>query len=87
YFGDEEARPCGVWHLCLERRRTEKRRAEQHEETAARLLERLAEGPADVRRLADAMACPPERVAETVRLLLEEGKIAADKEGILRINP
>ncbi|MDE6375559.1 MAG: RecQ family ATP-dependent DNA helicase, partial [Alistipes sp.] len=30
YFGDEEARPCGVCDLCLEGRRKEKRRAEQH---------------------------------------------------------
>ncbi len=83
YFGSEEAAACGVCDVCLARRRAEK----QHDPLADRVLERLAAGPADVRALTEAIAAPPERVAEAVRRLLDEAKIAADEAGNLRIIP
>ncbi|MDE6508033.1 MAG: RecQ family ATP-dependent DNA helicase [Alistipes sp.] len=83
YFGSEEAAACGVCDVCLARRRAEK----QHDPLADRVLERLAAGPADVRALTEAIAAPPERVAEAVRQLLDEAKIAADEAGNLRIIP
>ncbi|MCM1352396.1 MAG: RecQ family ATP-dependent DNA helicase, partial [Alistipes senegalensis] len=42
YFGDQEARPCGVCDLCLARRRDEKRLLQ----LAEKLLQQLAEAPA-----------------------------------------
>ena len=83
YFGGEEPKPCGVCDLCLEKRRA----GRQRDELSASLLQLLAEGPADVRTLTGKTAAAPERIAETVRRLLDEGKIEADKEGILRIIP
>ncbi|MDE5623429.1 MAG: RecQ family ATP-dependent DNA helicase [Alistipes sp.] len=83
YFGSEEAAACGVCDVCLARRRAEK----QHDPLADRVLERLAAGPADVRALTEAIAAPPKRVAEAVRRLLDEAKIAADEAGNLRIIP
>jgi len=81
YFGSEHPEPCGVCDLCLARRRNEKRA----ESTTAKILELLAEAPADARTLAERVGAAPDPVAEIVRRLLDEGKIAADKEGILRI--
>ena len=53
---------------------------------ACRLLERLAAGPASPRTLAEACACPPERLAETLRPLLDAGRIRTteDVPGIKR---
>ncbi len=81
YFGSEETTACGICDLCLARRRA----AKQDDGLPARILEQLAAGPAKARTLADAVAAPPERVAEAVRRLLDEGKIAADEAGNLRI--
>ncbi len=83
YFGGEAPRPCGICDLCLEKRRATKQDDALQEE----LLRRLAEEPADVRTLADRTAAPPDRITGIVRRLLDEGKIAADKTGILRIIP
>ena len=82
YFGGEEPRPCGVCDLCLERRRAGK----HDDELAGRMLRQLAEEPADARTLAEKTGATPDRIAGIVRRLLDEGKIAADKAGILRIN-
>ncbi len=81
YFGSEETTACGICDLCLAHRRA----AKQDDGLPARILEQLAAGPAKARTLADAVAAPPERVAEAVRRLLDEGKIAADEAGNLRI--
>ncbi len=52
---------------------------------ACRLLERLATGPASPRTLAEAYACPPERLAETLRPLLDAGRIRTTEDGLLRL--
>ena len=52
---------------------------------ACRLLERLAAGPASPRTLAEACACPPERLAETLRPLLDAGRIRTTEDGLLRL--
>jgi len=83
YFGGEEPGACGVCDLCLARRRAGKRQ----EELADRLLQRLAEAPADLRTLVDAIASPPDKIAGIVRRLIDEGKIATGEDGILRIIP
>lgn len=81
YFGSEDAAACGVCDVCLAQRRAEKR----EDPLPGKVLQCLAACPADVRTLAEGIAAPPERVAEAVRRLLGEGKIAADEAGILRI--
>ncbi|WP_290587124.1 hypothetical protein, partial [Alistipes sp. CAG:268] len=52
---------------------------------ACRLLERLAAGPASPRTLAEVCACPPERLAETLRPLLDAGRIRTTEDGLLRL--
>ena len=51
------------------------------------ILRRLAQSPADPRQLAADTACTPERLAEAVRELLGNGKIATGKDGLLEIIP
>ena len=50
------------------------------------LLRRLAASRADLHTLATDTACDPGRLTRLLRELLERGKIAADKTGILKIN-
>ena len=83
YFGDDKAAPCGVCDLCLAKRRARKD-DDAHTES---LLQKLAAGPADIRTLADETACDPARLSDAARRLLDEGKIAADEAGNLRIIP
>jgi len=86
----DEPAPCGICDICLARRRAQKRRqaARDGEETLREeLLHRLRTGPADPHTLAAESSCAPERVADTLRQLLDEGKIAASKEGELKIIP
>ncbi|MDE5579083.1 MAG: RecQ family ATP-dependent DNA helicase [Alistipes sp.] len=83
YFGDEKAVPCGVCDLCLAKRRARKDDGALTES----LLRKLAAGPADIRTLADETACDPARLSDAARRLLDEGKIAADEAGNLRIIP
>ena len=89
YFGAADAAPCGVCDVCLARRRAAKAGAHAEPETdeslREKLLQRLAEAPADPRQIADDLGLAPERVAAAVRSLLEAGRIATGKEGILKL--
>ena len=98
YFGEETPAPCGVCDVCLARKRAAKAAGRAPgtsgdpatgPETSLRekLLARLARSPADPRQLVDELACSPDRLAEVVRELLGEGKIATGKEGILKLFP
>lgn len=85
YFGSEEPTPCGVCDICLARRRAAKR---QHESAAAesgeletRLLQRLAQAPADPRALCAEAGCDPETGADTLRRLLAEGRLRMCDDG------
>ncbi len=86
----DEPAPCGICDICLSRRREQKRRQAAcggNETLREELLHRLRTGPADPHTLAAESSCAPERVADTLRQLLDEGKIAASKEGELKIIP
>lgn len=95
YFGESDPEPCGVCDLCLARRRAAKQ--QEHHPTPdrssaadpldERLLRLLAAGPCDPRTLAADAALPPERIAESLRRLLDEGKIITGDDGNLRIIP
>ena len=98
YFGEETPAPCGVCDVCLARKRAAKAAGRAPgtpgipapgDEASLRekLLARLARSPADPRQLAAELACSPDRLAEVVRELLGEGKIATGKEGILKLFP
>ena len=97
YFGADDPAPCGVCDICLARKRAAKAArdadagvspaaAPDDEALAEELLRRLAASPADPHTLATETACDPGRLTRLLRELLERGKIAADKTGILKIN-
>ena len=84
YFGEGDPAPCGVCDVCLARKRAAKAAGTPHPDAAAlreSILRRLAESPADPRRLAADMTCPPERLAGAVRELLEKGEVRTAPDG------
>ena len=94
YFGEGDPAPCGVCDVCLARKRAAKaagRKAagEADPDSAAlreKLLQRLADSPADPRQLADGMACTPERLAGELRALLDKGEIRTMPDGRLALS-
>ena len=80
--------------MCLARKRAAKaagRKAagEADPDSAAlreKLLQRLADSPADPRQLADGMACTPERLAGELRTLLDKGEIRTMPDGRLALS-
>ncbi|MDE7305669.1 MAG: RecQ family ATP-dependent DNA helicase [Alistipes sp.] len=95
YFGESDPEPCGVCDLCLARRRAEKRQESRPapDENPAdagleeRLLQMLAASPLDPRTLAAKLPGSPEQIAQTLRRLLDAGKIITGEDGNLRIIP
>ncbi len=95
YFGESNPEPCGVCDLCLARRRAEKRQESRPapDENPAdagleeRLLQMLAASPLDPRTLAAKLPGSPEQIAQTLRRLLDAGKIITGEDGNLRIIP
>ncbi|MDE7006168.1 MAG: RecQ family ATP-dependent DNA helicase, partial [Alistipes sp.] len=95
YFGESNPEPCGVCDLCLARRRAEKRQESRpaSDENPAdagleeRLLQMLAATPLDPRTLAAELPGSPEQIAQTLRRLLDAGKIITGEDGNLRIIP
>ena len=94
YFGEGDPAPCGVCDVCLARKRAAKaagRKAagDADPDSAAlreKLLQRLADSPADPRQLADGMACTPERLAGELRTLLDKGEIRTMPDGRLALS-
>lgn len=90
YFGGRDAEPCGICDVCLARRREEKRRAAEATEGSddealrSELLRRLDAGPADPRTLCAGLSCPPERSAESIRALIEEGVFCMQPDGTVK---
>ena len=93
YFGEGNPAPCNVCDICLTRKKAAKAMSGKTSGNTSdavlreNILSRLTQSPVDPRQLASELACAPERLAEVVRELLEAGKIATGKEGILKIIP
>ncbi len=82
YFGEEHPTPCGICDLCLEKKRAGKQSPEADNTLREAILTRLTASPTDPRALAEELGCAPERLAETIRRLLEEGRIEMRDEKI-----
>ena len=81
YFGDNEAKPCGVCDVCLRRRR-ESRGADNVESRIANAL-RCRE--LNIKELVMEMGDDGDRVVEIVDKMVREGKILLSERGKLKI--
>ncbi|MBR4995970.1 MAG: RecQ family ATP-dependent DNA helicase [Alistipes sp.] len=82
YFGDEQAKPCGVCDVCLARRRRAKGDTEQLCDT---IIKALKEAPLTAREVCREVKADPQMVASAIDKLKEEGKISAESGGKLII--
>lgn len=82
YFGQKDAAPCGVCDICLARRRD----GSAVSAACKAVVERIpARGISSMQLAADIPAAP-ERVAEALDSLAEDGKISVTPEGLIMIN-
>jgi ATP-dependent DNA helicase RecQ len=82
YFGDVDAKPCGVCDVCLSRRRRERASEAQDE----RLLQLIAEGAMSVKEVVAAIGGNAEAIVERIDKMVRLGKISISVDGKLKIN-
>ena len=82
YFGDSDAKPCGVCDVCLSRRR----RARASEAQDERLLQLIVEGAMSVKEVVAAIGGNAEAIVERIDKMVRLGKISISADGKLKIN-
>ncbi len=79
YFGEPEARPCGVCDVCLELRKTEKNSV-----GLDKILELVSDNSLTVKGLVAKFEADPADVLATLDALIAENKVAIDSAGIIK---
>ena len=84
YFGDTEARDCGICDVCLARRKQEKA-AGSGSDMHARIVELIGARPRSVRELAAEFRCDLSLVVEAVTALHADGRLETGSDGCIRL--
>ncbi len=77
YFGDIEAKDCGICDICLARRKREK----QSKELRVHILEKLADAPLTVRDIVAEFHCDPQPLLDTLKQMHDEGLVCTNSAG------
>jgi ATP-dependent DNA helicase RecQ len=94
YFGDAEAKPCGICDICLAEKRRQKsidghkvaNHCRENNRIAEKILSLLSEQTLSAREIVRKMSSEPQLIVETIDNLTSEGKISRSDEGKLVIN-
>ena len=94
YFGDAEAKPCGICDICLAEKRRQKSLGSDNaangesvnSKIAEKILSLLSEQTLSAREIVRKMSSEPQLIVETIDNLTSEGKISRSDEGKLVIN-
>jgi ATP-dependent DNA helicase RecQ len=94
YFGDAEAKPCGICDICLAEKRRQKSLGSDNaangesvnSKIAENILSLLKEQSLSAREIVRKMSSEPQLIVETIDNLTSEGKISRSDEGKLVIN-
>jgi ATP-dependent DNA helicase RecQ len=81
YFGDQDAKACGVCDVCLGKRRSNGGAVEYRE----RIVKLLDDKELDIKELVSAMGIDGERVVEIVDKMVRDGEILLSERGKLKI--
>ena len=81
YFGDQDAKACGVCDVCLGKRRSNGGAVEYRE----RIMKLLDDKELDIKELVSAMGIDGERVVEIVDKMVRDGEILLSERGKLKI--
>ena len=82
YFGDGEAKECGVCDICLSKRR----RTRHSEDVELQIIEHLRLAPYSVKDLVAAVGGNADVVVETIEKMVRDSKIYIAEGGKLKIN-
>lgn len=74
YFGDNDAKPCGVCDICLS-----KRQEERVEDVQKQILDAVKGGICHLRRLSATVPATPQLFARALRNLVDRGEIAVSE--------
>ena len=85
YFGDKEAKPCGVCDICLERKRAGQTE-EDSDDLENRIRKVLITSALNIKELVTELALESSVVVEKVDKMVREGKISLSERGKLKIN-
>ena len=84
YFGDTEAKECGICDICLARRKAAKQNA-TNEDLQNQIIDKLSEQPLTIRELTAEFCCDPQLILDTVKRMNENEIIHIDNIGRLCI--
>ncbi len=82
YFGDSEAKECGVCDVCLAKRRS----GAAEQALQQRICDILRDAELDIREIVDRIDVAPERVVDILNKMVDKQKISISKFGKLKIN-
>ena len=81
YFGDTEAKDCGICDVCLARRKMEK----SGKSLQSQILEKLSGRELSVRDLVAEFRCDPQPLLDTLKAMHENGLVKTDEAGIIKV--
>ncbi len=82
YFGDTEAKECGICDICIARRKTSKGVVVK-EDLQAQILAKLSEQALSVRDLIAEFRCDPQPILDTLKEMHEKGIIQTNNDGLM----
>lgn len=80
YFGDTQAKPCGVCDICLAMRKNQRM-----DEICEQILRTVQSGECEIRKVSVAVSASPELFARALRTLADRGDIVIDEAGRITI--
>lgn len=89
YFGDEQAKACGVCDICLRKRREKQpasKSATSIQQREQQIVAILAEGELPIKELVARMGGEPELLVKIIDKMVSDGKISLLQSGKLGIN-
>ena len=84
YFGDTEAKECGICDICLARRKAIKQ-STTSEDLQNQIIEKLSKQPLSIRELVAEFRCDPQLILDKLKVMHEKGLVKTDEAGIIKV--
>ncbi len=82
YFGDSNAKDCGICDICIARRKNSNNNPVKGELQSA-IIEKLSQKPLTVRELISEFRCDPQPLLDSIKEMLENGTLVTDAAGLI----
>lgn len=84
YFGDKDAKDCGICDNCLRKKSTELS-VEEFQKISSIISQQLSEKQLTASELMNSIKIKKEKAWKVIEFMLEENKIAVDEKGLLKL--